>query len=45
MNAYLLAVNKARTPKQMQFLLNRTEGVERWVAPFRLRPFSFQTAN
>lgn len=34
MNSYLLAYSQACTPTQVQSVLNDTEAVETWVAPF-----------
>ena len=34
MKAYLLTYGQACTPSQMHYLLNDTQAIETWVAPF-----------
>ena len=34
MNSFLLAYSQASTPVQVQFVLNYTQAVDTWVAPF-----------
>ena len=34
MNSYLFVYSQARTPTEVQYVLNDTQGVETWVAPF-----------